>query len=226
MFRGSATVAALLIGCCGPAAAQLTANPAIMSFNGTENTRQDIKIGNTSSRTQYLKISAARILEPGVNPETYFESPDPDEVGLLVAPRRIALQPGEERIVRVILLEDEIETDKAWRVHIQPTIGDIEADRNVAVTLLAFKALVFARPDNPTTEIVGGRDGKTLTLTNVGTSNVVLFNGEQCPGNDEPCQRVTGKRLWPGLEWTTELPADAPVTFELRDTGEDRSIKF
>jgi P pilus assembly chaperone PapD len=208
-----------------PATAQLTANPAILSFQGTENTRKDIKVTNTSSRPQYLRISAARILEPGAQPEEYFESPNPEEVGLLVAPRRIALQPGEERVIRVILLEDEVETDKAWRVHIEPTIGDIETDRSVAVTLLAFKALVFARPPEPVTNLVGGRDGQTLTLTNQGNSNVVLFDGQQCLDPDA-CQRVTGKRLWPGSVWTTELPEDAPVSFKLRDAGIERTVEY
>ena len=206
--------------------AQLAVNPAIMTFQGEKNARQDIYVANTSTRTQYLQISASRIVEPGVYPETYFESPNPAEVGLLVAPRRITLQPGEERVVRVILLDTELESDKAWRVHIEPTIGDIESDRSVAVTLLAFKALIIARPASPVSEIVSQRDGRTLRLTNTGNSNVVLFDGEQCPGNEQPCQRIKGKRLWPGLQWTTELPTDAPVTFKLRDTGEDRSMEF
>lgn len=214
------------IFCAAQTSAQLSVNPAILSFEGSENKRQDIKVANTSARTQYLQISAARIHEPGTYPETYFESPDPDEVGLLVAPRRIALKPGEERVVRVILLESDLKTDKAWRVHIEPTIGNIEADQSVAVTLLAFKALVIARPETPMTEIVSERDGRTLSLTNIGNSNVILFDGKQCADGDTPCQHVTGKRLWPGLEWTTELPADAPVTFKLRDTGEDRSMEF
>lgn len=225
MLRALIVIALAALG-IAQACAQLSVNPAIMAFEGAENTRQDIKVANTSDRTQYLQISAARILEPGTYPETYFESPDPKNVGLLVAPRRIALKPGEERVVRIILLDTEIQTDKAWRVHIEPTIGDIESDRSVAITLLAFKALVIARPEKPITEIVSARDGRTLTLTNTGNSNVILFDGEQCAGGDEPCQRVNGKRLWPGLEWTTELPADAPVTFKLRDAGDDRSMEF
>ena len=100
----------------GQAAAQLSVDPAIVSFDGHEPTRRDIKVRNTSSRTQFFQISAARIIEPGIYPETYFESPDPEQVGLLVAPRRIALQPNEERIVRVILLEQVEDRDKAWRV--------------------------------------------------------------------------------------------------------------
>ena len=208
-----------------PAAAQLTANPAILSFQGTDNTRKDIKVGNTSSRVQYLDISAARITEPGAHPEEYYESPIPEEVGLLVAPRRIALQPGEERVIRVIMLEKELDRDNARRVQIKPTIGEIAADTSVAVTLLGFKALVFARPEEPSTDLVGGRDGQTLTLTNTGNSNVVLFDGQQCAAAED-CQRITAKRLWPGMEWTTELPGEGPVTFKLRDTGEERTVEF
>ncbi|MFN3212119.1 MAG: hypothetical protein ACE37M_03365 [Henriciella sp.] len=219
---------ALLFGAVAfvlPAAAQLTANPAILSFQGTEDKRKDIRIGNTSSRIQYLEISAARITEPGAHPEEYFTSADPQEVGLLVAPRRIALKPGEERVIRVILLDEDIESDKAWRVNIEPTIGDIETDRSVAVTLLAFKALVFARPNAPTTDLVGDRDGQTLTVTNTGNSNVVLFEGQQCAAPDD-CQRVTGKRLWPGMEWTTDLPGEGPVSFKTRDMGAERTVEF
>ena len=225
MLRGLIVTAFAMIG-VAQASAQLSVNPAILSFEGAETTRKDIKVANTSARTQYLEISAARIHEPGTYPETYFESPHPDKVGLLVAPRRIALKPGEERVVRVILLDTALEADKAWRVHIKPTIGNIETDRSGAVTLLAFKALVIARPDTPMTKIVSERDGRTLTLTNIGNSNVILFDGQQCADGDTLCQHVAGKRLWPGLEWRTELPTDAPVTFTLRDTGEDRSMEF
>lgn len=221
-----------------PAFANLTADPIILSFAGTEDARKDIKVGNSSNRPQYLEISVSRITELGIFPETYFDSADPAEVGLLVAPRRIVLQPGEEKVIRVILLDREIETDKAWRVNISPVIGDINADKSVAVTMIGFKALVFARPDEPQSNIVGARDGQTLTLSNIGNTNVVLFDGEQCPVSETAveaerdseteteCSSVTGKRLWPGAEWTVELPLDAPVTFTLRDTEEERTIEF
>ncbi len=62
------------------AAAQLSVDPAIIVFDGNDPTREDIKVRNTSSRTQYFQISATRIIEPGIYPETYFESPDPEQV--------------------------------------------------------------------------------------------------------------------------------------------------
>ena len=210
----------------GQAAAQLSVSPAIVSFDGNEPTRRDIKVRNTSSRTQYFQISAARIIEPGIYPETYLDSPDPEHVGLLVAPRRTTLQPNEERVIRVILLDGDQDSDAAWRVHIEPTIGEIETDKAIAVTLLAFKALIIARPKNPTTEIVGERSGRRLTLINRGNSNVVLTDGQQCPTDKTSCRPVQGKRLWPGLEWTTNLPTDAPVTFTTRGIEDEKTIEF
>lgn len=206
--------------------AQLSVDPAIITFESNDDARKDIKVRNTGTRTQYFQISAARILEPGIYPETYVESPNPEKVGLLVAPRRIVLQPNEERVVRVILLEEVEDWDKAWRVHIEPTIGDIETDKAVAVTLLAFKALIIARPENPTTEIVGTRNGRKLTLVNQGNSNVVLTDGQQCPADNTPCHSVRGTRLWPGLEWTIDLPSDAAVTFMARGIGEEQTVEF
>lgn len=220
------TVLSLALAIACPAQAQLSANPAILAFDAGQTNRKDIKVANTGSRPQYLEVSAARITNTGEHPEVYFQSTNPEEVGLIVAPRRIVLQPGEERVIRVILLETEIAEDKAWRVRIEPTIGEVESDQTVAVALLGYNALVFARPENPFSELVGTRDGKTLTVTNTGNSNVVLHSGEQCSTPDAPCASVTGKRLWPGAEWTTELPEDGPVSFALRDTEDDRRIEF
>ncbi|MEL6693047.1 MAG: hypothetical protein AAFQ12_08425 [Pseudomonadota bacterium] len=225
MFKVLIALAYFVLG-SGHATGQLSVDPAIVMFEESQDTRKDIKIRNTGTRVQYLNISAARIIEPGIYPETYFESPDPEQVGLLVAPRRIALQPNEERVVRVILLENVQENDKAWRVHIEPTIGDVQADKSVAITLLAFKALIIARPEYPTADLVGERNGRKLTLVNRGNSNLVLSDGQQCPADNTPCQPVRGKRLWPGLEWTTELPIDAPVTFSARGFGEAQTVEF
>lgn len=220
-----------LLGLCGtglvgPAQANLTAVPVIMSFESDGADRQDITVGNVSSRVQYLEVSAQQITNLGEGAEEYFESPNPEEVGLLVAPRRVVLQPGEEKVVRVILLDHDLDRDKAWRVYFKPVIGDIETDKSVAVTLVAIKALVFARPDHAHSDVVGTRDGQTLTLTNQGNTNVVLYDGAQCLGAAVECTPVVGKRLWPGKSWTTELPEDAPVTFKLRDTGDERTVTF
>lgn len=219
-------LAVLMLSAFAPAYAQMTVDPVILAFDRPDLKRQDMLVGNVGLRPLYLEVSAARILEPASVTETYLTSPDPDAVGLLVAPRRIVLQPGEEKTVRVILLEQEIETDQAWRVHFKPVIGEVITDNPVAIPLIAVKALVFARPSDASAKIIGKREGRALMLSNIGNTNAVVSNGVQCAGADADCQSVRGKRLWPGMVWATKLPLDAPVSFQVEDAGPDRSIDF
>jgi P pilus assembly chaperone PapD len=214
-------VLALVLG----ASANLSASPIILALNAEDGRRGDILVGNTGDRTQYLNITALKIQQPGHSPEQYLRSPSPSEIGLLVAPRRLVLQPGEEKIIRVILLQETIPKDLAWRVRIEPAIGDVTASQPVAVTHVTYDALVFARPSDPVAKIIGERDGNRLNLRNEGTSNALLHSGEQCLA-DTDCVAVAGKRLWPGMSWTIELDHSAPVSFVERGPGEERILVY
>ncbi len=208
-----------------PASAHLSMSPIVISFEADAQTRKDFLLENTGQRPQYLEIQAQRILNPGAFPETYESSPLPEEVGLLVAPRRVTLQPGEQKRVRVILLDDPGETDLAWRVEISPAIGEIDSSVPMALTLVGYKALVFARPAEAKVDLVGERVGEVVTVRNNGTTNGLLHSGEQC-SPPQSCTRVPGKRLWPGMTWQTRLPKDAPVTFTLSDPSGDQLLSF
>ncbi|MEO0608504.1 MAG: hypothetical protein AAFY82_09760 [Pseudomonadota bacterium] len=216
----------MMLSTAAPMQAQMTVDPVILAFDRPDLKRQDMLVGNVGLRPLYLEVSAARILEPAAVGETYLTSPNPDEVGLLVAPRRIVLQPGEEKTVRVIRLDQDFKTDQAWRVQFKPVIGDVITDTPVAIPLIAVKALVFARPGGATAKIIGQREGRALLLANVGNTNAVISNGVQCAAPGIDCQAVSGKRLWPGMVWSTRLPLDAPVSFQVKDAGPDRSIEF
>lgn len=207
------------------ALADLNVSPIILAFEEDGQRRKDIQIENTGARTQYLEIQAEQIIEPGEFPETYRTSPIPEQVGLLVAPRRVVLRPGEQKLIRVIRLGKEIETDHAWRVNITPVIGEVETSTRVAIAMVGVKALVFARPEAAFTEIVGGRDGNRLLLTNLGTTNALLHSGEQCL-TEQACRRIPGKRLWPGMTWETTLPYDAPARFFIEDDRAERQLEF
>ncbi len=208
-----------------PASADLSMSPIVIAFDADTQKRKDFLLENTGERTQYLEVQAHRILDLGSFPEIYESSPVPEEVGLLVAPRRVVLQPGEQKRIRVILLEDPRETDLAWRVEVSPVIGEVESDVPVALTMVGYKALVFARPAEPIVDLVGERVGETVTVRNNGTTNGLLHSGEQC-GPPQSCTRVPGKRLWPGMTWQTRLPKDAPVTFTLSDPSGDQLLSF
>ena len=216
----------LALALAAPAYAHLSVSPIILSFDADAQMRKDMLLENTSERAQYLEIQAARIGEPGAVPETYETSPIPDEVGLLVAPRRLVLQPGEQKRIRVILLEVPEERDLAWRISVSPVVGEVDSRAPVALTQVGYKALVFARPSDPRVDLIAERNGRVLTVTNAGTTNGLLHSGEQCQ-LPQSCTRVSGRRLWPGMTWQTDLPEDdMPVAFTLSDPSGDQEIRF
>lgn len=163
----------------GDAFANLSVSPSVLAFEEDGQRRKDIQVENTSGRTQYLEVRAEQIIEPGVYPEAYKTSHVPEEVGLLVAPRLLVLRPGEQKLIRVIRLAGASNADRAWRVNIIPVVGEVETNDPVAIALVGVRALVFARPKNPTTEIISARDGRTLTLINTGTTNALLHSGDR-----------------------------------------------
>ncbi len=212
----------LILGIARPAFADLSASPIIMIFNGDAEKRQDITVSNSGKYVKYLEVSAHRILNPGEHPENLENESDPAKVGLLVAPRRLVLKPGEQKVIRVIRIGPAANKDKAWRVHIRPAKSEIEADRSAIMTQLAYKALVIARPSEATASMEAMRSGKSLTIKNTGNSNILLHSGKQCALEDgTTCNKITAKRIWPGASWSQELPYDTPVEFQtLGPSGE------
>ena len=209
-----------------PAHANLSANPIILEFQDGLGVRKDITISNTSDRTSYIQVSAARITNLGDGKEEYLTSPNPREVGLLVAPRRVILKPNEQKIIRVIALERAVKEDKAWRVNITPVAGDIKSKSNVVVTQLGYRVLVYARPENAFGDVRVERYGKLLTLTNTGNTNVLLEGQEQCASDTDECRNLPLKRLWPGQSRNIELPFDTPAPFKLRGPTGTTEVTF
>ena len=215
----------LCIGWAESASAQLSVSPIILAFENTDQRRADMTVSNSGDRPEYLEISARTILAPGQFPEPLLSSPHPEEIGLLVAPRQMILQPGERRLIRVILLDEPLEKDKAWRVLITPVVGEIDSDIPAAAIRVGYEALVYARPEKPTVELVAKKDGPHLSIINNGNTNALLHSGEQCL-SEAACLPLGGTRLWPGMQWETDLPSSASVRFTVEDHEGEREIAF
>lgn len=206
--------------------ADLSASPIIMHFDDGDTNRKDITVANLGKYTKYLEVSALRITNLGEQPEILETDPDPNKLGLLVAPRRLTLKPGEEKVVRVIRLEKAIESDEAWRVHIRPAKAEIESKSTGVMAQIAYKALVFARPKNADSNLVSSREGNILKITNSGNSNVLLYEGKQCDESKENCKKIIGKRLWPGASLQQNLIYNTPVKFKTLDVKGKDDIVF
>lgn len=217
IMASALTSFALTAGPRGEACASMRVVPAIMTFEDGKKDRKDFKVSNTSQRTQYLDITAFRITEPGASPEDLQTNPDPEEVGLLVAPRKIILRPGETKLIRTILLEQNIENDQAWRVSIKPVIGDVTAKSNGTLISIAFNALVIGRPTAPNPDVKGHWEDHTLVLHNYGNSYSKVIEGQQCvPGI--ACKNVKPKRIWPGESHHIEFPHKGHVKIKFENS--------
>lgn len=210
------TVAASLLALCASMTAQadLLLDKNFVEFLATEVPRKDITLSNSGNKPSYVDVEVSRIENPGTENEQRLTITDPRELGLLASPRRLKLEAGESRRLRLTLLKRAKTKDEVFRVKITPSIDEFGETKGQLQILIAYDALVIARPPNANALIDAKREGNQLTLTNNGNTSVLYYNGQQCDETGENCRQLAGRRIYGGTSRTLELPYDAsPVKF-------------
>ncbi len=176
-----------------PASAQLAIDRLWVDFEPGDPKRADIVIRNESQDRYYISVSPVEIAAAGEDSEARSQISDPEQLGLLVSPNRLIVEPGGLRSIRLVSLNGALEKDRVYRVKVSPQVGEIETadpgagNRGVSVKLLtAYDLLVTARPPKPVAKIITRRDGNTLTIVNEGNTNTLLFEGRACPAGAKP----------------------------------------
>lgn len=198
--------------------AEMVLDRSILVFDGEEGGRQDVEVTNTGSENLYLDTEILRVTDPGTDQEQRLEVEDPDAAGLLVTPARMVVPPGGRRLVRVVTLEEPGEADRIYRVNLLPVVPPLTADTTAVKVVVAYQLLVILRPRDPQPDLVWTREGDRIRFRNQGNTNVLLYNGSQCPEGVEPgsedCVDIgVARRLYAGNEWELDLPLAAPVEF-------------
>jgi P pilus assembly chaperone PapD len=179
-----------------------------------------VVLSNTGDAPTFVEITAREVLNPGETPEQANRGPDPRGLGLLAAPSRLALAPGEQRSLRVNSLDPPRDRDRVWRVLVKEVSGPLQTQSSGLAVLLGYDILVIQRPRIARPDIQVVRSGSALTVKNQGNSFAVLIDGRQCPGGDAPCKDVVGARIYPGQTRTlTASDPTAKVEFKLRLPG-------
>lgn len=124
--RSFAAVTTLLL-IPGAANADLILSEVIVDFGPDKPAREDIEAWNNGTERIYIVAQPAEILAAGTSGERRVEAADPSQSGLLVTPRRMVLEPGERRLVRIAALSNRPEHDRIYRVTIKPVVGDVKA---------------------------------------------------------------------------------------------------
>ena len=216
------SVALTLLVAASPASAQLVVDKLWIDLDSTASGRDDVLLKNESTIRNYISVSLEEVTDPGLANEKHVEIANPDEMGLLVSPSRLILEPTATRALRVVSINPPLTKDRIYRLKVTPRVGDITApgvlgeDRAASmVMLMAYDLIIVVRPVHPEAKLQATRQGNSLTLTNGGNSNTVLLDGRVCTDATElNCTRLDDRRMYAGASWQIALPTpDAKVRF-------------
>jgi len=218
-------IAALLLP-VSSASADIVLSELIVELQPGKHAREDIEIWNKDPTRAYVAVEPAEIVGAGRPDQRRLEEPDPAKLGLLVAPARMILEPGQRKLIRIAALGAEQDRERVYRVTVKPVAGALESETSGLKVLVGYDVLVLVRPAEARPNVTGTRTGKVLALRNEGNVSVELTSGRQCDGAGQHCVELPGKRLYAGAVWTETLPANGPVDYSVRSPAGLVRMKF
>ncbi|MEN8723171.1 MAG: hypothetical protein ABF335_09805 [Alphaproteobacteria bacterium] len=219
----------LLISAAAPAFAKLVVNKNIVVIGTDGRPRADIELRNIGDDVLYVAVDPARIENPGTDTQDRVAPSDPRELGLLVTPRKLVLQPGDRKIIRMTLLKQPQLVDDVYRVLVEPKASDFDADTDgmKIKIMVGYDILVLATPRTPSSNLKVERDGAVLRIQNDGNSNALLYDGQQCDETLETCKQLPVKRIYAGTRFEMPLPYEnTPARFLMLDARGSQAIEY
>lgn len=207
-----------------PSQARLGVSPVIVDFQPQEPQNSDIELFNDGTERVYVVVEPSEIKNAGTPAEQRIQVPDPQALGLLAAPNRLVLEPGQRKFLRIVMLNEPADSDRIYRVTVKPVVGEIEAPVTGVKILVGYDLLVIQRPKLPKTVIRGTRSATVLTMTNEGNTNAELFNGRACDAARLHCKDLPGQRLYAGASWALPIAANDMVEYSVK-TGATVTIQ-
>ena len=221
----------LALSLSGPASASMLIDRAIINFAAGEPSRQDVTVSNPTESTMFLEVEVLQVSDPGTDNERREVVRDPESIGLIAAPRRVAIPAGGRRLVRLVNLNGHGDTERVYRVNITPIEPPADQDDEPSIgirIIVAYQLLIFVAPQEVNMGLEARREGNVLHLHNTGNVNMMLSDGRQCRGGLEgsPCEEVTGRRLYPGNKAVLQLPMEEAVSFQVEGAGQKSRRRF
>lgn len=220
-FARSAALAALL-ALAAPVQAGMVIDRAIVVFKPGDPPRQDVMVMNAGKEPLYVQVEVMEVQNPGTPQEKRVVVTDPEKIALLATPRRFMVEPEGRRSLRLVNQQPKGAQERVYRINLTPAVGkldgDSEANAMAVKVVVGYQLLVIASPAEPQENLEVKRNGKTAVLRNTGNTNILLFNGQQCPGPQAPegeCKALPDNRLYPGNEWKVELPFDQSFDYQM-----------
>lgn len=215
----------VLVGASVPGRADMVLSDVIVAFAPGE-VRKEIVVTNTGEETLFVSADLAEIIDAGSPDEERVVNTDPELAGMIVSPTRIVVQPGQRKTLRIAYIGDMPAEDRVYRLLVKPAVGDIDAQETMLRVLIGYDVLVVVQPEEPAFNLDWNREGSVFTVTNTGNTNALLYEGRLCPGSGD-CVEVQGRRIYPGLSVSIDLPAeDGTLTYMVQGAGQISQAEF
>ena len=213
--KSIACMAAFSLALARPLNAEMILSQVIVDFLPNSPSRNDIEVYNSGDERMYIAVEPTEVVNPGLPNEQTVSASDPNASGILVSPRKLVLEPGERRIVRIAMVDDRPSKDRVYRVAIKPVAGPISANRSALKVLVGYNVLVIYRPQTVSGGVVGARSGDHLELKNESNTAQQLFDGQQCDAAGSNCVSLIERRLYPGASLDVPLQYSTPAHYKV-----------
>lgn len=205
--------------------ADLVVNRSIVIYDDSASVKEDVVVINSDAeRNLYVQVDAYRVMAPGAaNEELLKIVPDTDPE-FLVSPNKLVVAPSARNLVRFLDLAGNREAERVYRVNLIPVTPPVEledtGEGKIASRLevvIAYQVLAIVLPDDPQPVLGFARAGDQARFTNTGNANYLLTDGEQCnPAAPDDCRKLQNRRVYPGNDWSLELPFEGPFTYKVK----------
>jgi P pilus assembly chaperone PapD len=209
-----ATALMASLGYASFAHAEMVLSQVIVDLLPGKPPREDIEVWNDGEERMYVVAEPSEIVGAGTAHEQRLAVPSNEDAGLLVSPRRLVLEPGERRMIRIATFGERPASERVYRVAIKPVVGPLSAEQSALKVLVGYDTLVLVRPTKLVDDLRAERAGNTLTLHNTGNTSQEIFAGSQCAGEGRDCRKLPDKRLYPGGVWTQTVPFETPIHYK------------
>ena len=221
-FTSKLMIAIAAFGVPGHAFANIALSQVIVDLKPGDTPTQDIEVWNNSADRSYVVAEPAEVISPGAGDEHRTTNPDPAQLGILVTPQRMILEPGQKRLIRVSAVVARGSRDRIYRVAVKPVAGDITASVTALKLLIGYDVLVIYRPEVMSGNVTAQRSASAITFTNTGNTNVEMFEGRQCDAAGANCKTLPATRLYAGASW--QVPIDGPQPVQYRVATANQSV--
>lgn len=222
--------ATLLVASCllplSEARAELVLSQLVVELHPGAKLREDVEVWNSAHERAYVAVEPSEILNAGLRDERRTEEPDPERRGLLVAPARMILEPGQRKLIRVAAIGTDTNRERVYRVTVKPVAGELSSEKSGLKILVGYDLLVLVRPNHIRPSFLASRVGDTLNFRNAGNASVELVDGRQCQTDGKNCMQLPGKRLYSGSQWSVRLRSGLTAEYTVISDGRSLRQKF